>query len=141
MKGRIVVKSWLGIPRDTMIDIIEIHRNMYVFRYPIHGDGIMKKIGIPKVFVKIQAVPKPQEDDMIRRGERVEVNNRVYIQFDNQIQVFEQRPDFQVFLHAFSCTDADAADMLIADLRASGCTGKGDCHTKPTEEEAEAHGW
>jgi len=65
---------------------------------------------------------------MIRRGTQVQVGSRVYKQFEENIQVFEQKIDMQIFLHAFSLHNADAADELMRDLGASGCTGKGECH-------------
>ena len=54
------------------------------------------------------------------RGNKAAVNNRVYVQFDEHIQVFEQRPDFLVFLHAFSTRDTESAVDLIHDLRGYG---------------------
>lgn len=67
----------------------------------------------------------------IERGdERVTVDDRTYIRFRDSIQVYEQRPDFMVFLTAFTMINEREASKLIENLRASGCTGKGECHTK-----------
>jgi hypothetical protein len=78
----------------------------------------------------------------IERGDRATVGSRTYVRFDNGIQVFEQRMDFMVFSHAFKVLGANEAKELIADLRASGCTGAGECKPKANNgDDAEAHGW